>query len=204
MRIFFIIGLFLVGCITSYENGKFEGKLVYQISSVTHHTLDSVNFQTIYAKDSLVRIENYSPIGKQVFIKHIPKNRAYLLIEVQGEKFAIKSIPQSDSSSNEYQVKQKLGKKNILGLPSKKLEVFYPEIDSSLIVIFTPEISSTYNEAISYCPGLPIEYYLVVNQQLLKYQLIEFSKEEIDLDYFGIPSDYQIVTLDEFIDSFQK
>lgn len=201
----FSIALIIIGCGTKVQE-RFEGKMVYKITSdrAEQYNEDSLGYQVIYAKDSMLRIENFTQLGKQVYIKHITKNRAYILMEFEGEKVALKSIPEPPANAGKYEFKKKRGKETIAGRIARKMEVKIPNVDSLFVMYYFDDISHDYSEAVPGLPGLPVKYTLIVNDELSDFELIQFEQKEISIDYFGIPSDYKIMTMDEFIEGFQN
>lgn len=185
---------------------RFEGKMVYKISSqrIDKMGSDSSGYQIIYAKDSMLRIENFTQLGKQVYIKHITKNRAYILMEFDGKKVALKSIPEPPVNTGKYEFKKKREKTAIAGRTARKMQVKIPNVDSLFYMYYFEDISHDYSEAIPGLPGLPVKYTLIANDELSDFELILFEPKEISIDYFGIPSDYEMMTMDEFIERFQN
>ncbi len=197
--------LILFACGTKVQE-RFEGKMVYKITSerTEHSQDDSLGYQVIYAKDSMLRIENFTQLGKQVYIKHITKNRAFILMEFEGEKVALKSIPEPPANEGKYEFSKRKGKEIIAGRSARKMEVKIPNIDSLFIMYYFGDISHDYSEAIPGLPGLPVKFTLITNGELADFELIYFEKKAIGIDYFGIPSDYKIMTMDEFMQRFQN
>ena len=152
----------------------------------------------------MLRIENFTQLGKQVYIKHITKNRAYILMEFNGEKIALKSIPEPPANAGKYEFKKKRGKQDIAGKSARKMQVKIPNVDSLFIMYYYDDISHDYSEAIPGLPGLPVKYTLIVNDELADFELIKFEQKEISIDFFGIPSDYKVMTMDEFVEGFQN
>jgi len=185
---------------------RFEGKMVYKITSqnTDQFSQDSLGYQIVYTKDSLLRIENFTQIGKQVYIKHIAKNRAYILMEFNGEKVALKSIPEEPVNAGKYEFKKKMGKEVIAGKSARKMQVKIPNIDSLFIMYYFDDISHDYSEAVPGLPGLPVKYTLLVNDELADFELIQLEPRQVSIDFFGIPAGYKIMTMDEFIEGFQN
>jgi len=197
----FIISI-LIACTTPRQNIKnFEGKLVYSVSSPLHNpaATDSINYQIVYAKDSMLRIDSYTPIGKQIFIKHIPKNKAYILMDIGVKKVAIQTVPDT-LENNRYQFKNMLGKDKIAGRKAKKIKVTDTQHDTTIVMNYFSEIPEKYSTAIDGMPGLPAKYALFANGVWISYRLTKIEERTIDIDLFGIPSDHEIITLDEFIE----
>jgi len=199
--------LILFGCsLPQAISDDFEGKLVYSIDSPanTPNSEDSINYQVVYAKDSMLRIDNFTPIGKQIYIKHIPKNRAYILMDLGMKKVAIQTIPDTLKESGKYLFKYKSGSETYAGIKAYNIEVTDTEQDMTMIMNYNPDISPKYSTALKGIPGLPIKYSLHSNAMWLTYQLVSIEKRPLSIDLFGIPSDHEIITLDEFIELIQE
>ena len=208
----------LIGCIcilffvsscatTKSKNKSFEGKLVYElfIGEEAKQPLDSAKFQIIYAKDSLVRTENFTPLGKQVFIKHIPKNKAYTLIDMFGDKYAIQSVPDSlDKLNEKYNFDYKSGKKNIAGRKANRVLVKIIDQPEPIEMYYIKDISHDYSSAIPGLNGLPAEYTIFVKGEKLQYKLVAVEEKIIPLDTFGIPSDYIKISVTDFMDLIKE
>jgi hypothetical protein len=199
----YIVLLFIfIACSTpkpSIEN--FEGKLVYTISSDLNNPdiTDSINYQVIYAKDSMLRIDNFTPIGKQVYIKHIPKNKAYILMDIGMKKVAIQTIADTLENDNRYLFKKAFGKDKFAGRKAKNIHVTDTMYDTTMTMNYLEEIPAKYSTAIDGMPGLPVNYSINSSGMWINYQLKTIEERAIDIDIFGIPSEYEIITLDEFI-----
>lgn len=205
--LFFGITLILLSCsLQQTVSEHFEGKLIYSIESPGNipNEKDSINYQVVYAKDSMLRIDSYTPIGKQIYIKHIPKNRAYILMDLGMQKVAIQTIPDTLEDSNRYVFEKKSGKKNFAGIKAKNIKVTDTHIDTTIIMNYAPEISSKYSTALKGIPGLPVKYSIYSNDMWISYRLITFEERPLNIDLFGIPSDHKIITLDEFIELLQE
>lgn len=200
---FLVIISFLISCSTHETEGKssFEGRLIYKISSNLKEfdPTDSTGYQIVYAKDSLVKTDNFTRFGKQSYLKHILKNRAYTLINFQGNKLAIQSIPDSTKVDPEkYTFFEREEKKDIAGLEAKLTEVKIKGINEPFEMWYSTEISHDYSEAIPGLKGLPLVYTLVIGEEELTYTLINVERKEMDRDHFGLPSDYEVITTEAF------
>ncbi len=181
---------------------SFEGKLTYSVSSPTSNPdlSDSINYQIVYAKDSMLRIDNFTPIGKQIYIKHIPKNKAYILMDIGVKKVAIQTIADTLENNSRYHFKQIRGKEKFAGRKAKNISVTDTALDTTIIMNYLEEIPSKYSTAIEGMPGLPVHYSFYSNGAWITYRLIAIEEGVLNIDLFGIPSDYEIITLDEFIE----
>lgn len=203
--LFFGVLFSLWNCgVKKIEPQQFEGKFVYQLSGrmIDANAADSSNFQVVYAKDSLVRVENFTKLGKQIYIKHIPRNRAYILMDLGGKKVAVQTIPEPSPNDGKYVFNSKRKRKKIAGRKAQRVDVTLPTYDTIIPMYYLPEISPSYTEAIPGIAGLPALYTIFSNDEFVDYKLIYFEEKPIHKDYFGIPSDHEIMSLEEFIEHF--
>lgn len=204
---FIIISLLIISCgLPKPHNEDFQGKLVYKISSPLNNlnSNDSSNYQTVYMMDSMLRIDSRTPMGKQQYIKHIPKNRAYILMNLGAKKVAIQTIPDTLENDSKYIFKSKSGSDEIAGVKTKRVKVTDTEQDTTFIVNYLPEVSSKYSNALEGIPGLPVRYSIFSYGTWITYEMVLFEERKVDRDRFGIPSDHEIITLDEFMDMMQE
>ena len=207
MKHFLLLLLLLSFGSYAQQYKPFRGKLIYRVDftdSVSKKTAPT-SFMTVYTNDTLVRIETQSErMGKQVTIRHWVLNTYYILLEVNGQKFAIQHQADADTSASKYSFDKKCGSKRFAGKKGKKMAVSAPNFGDPLTMYYFKDISPKYVEAIKGIPGLPAEYYIQTEDGMFSYKLIEFSEENIDRDLFGIPSDYQKVTFDEFMSKMMQ
>jgi hypothetical protein len=206
----FSLGLFLLINLfhfSLYSQEKFYGKLTYLLTPTDTATLNLVGIDTmyVYTNDTVVRIESNTVLGKQVLIRHLEKKKSYLLLNVQGEKYAIQAGTEQkpgtlDSLNIEY---KRRGKKIISGLKCKKAIVTRQDLGTPRTVFyskkFRPDLLEVYNQL----KGLPTLYYLQHNEGVFKYELINIDYQPVSRDYFGIPSDYRITSFDALMEKLK-
>jgi hypothetical protein len=108
----------------------FSGELLFKAQRVI--PMDSMQeHMLIYAKDSLLKVINFSStLGKQELIKHLTKEKSYLLLETTKGKYAIRTnYTKYQDTTLSYSFKKKLGSKRIAGMKAKKLSVTFTDID---------------------------------------------------------------------------
>ncbi|SFT51713.1 hypothetical protein SAMN05216474_1026 [Lishizhenia tianjinensis] len=198
-----LVASVMLSCSGKKENtsNRFEGRLVYKITSNLREfdPADSMSYQIIYAKDSLVKTDNFTRLGKQSYLKHILKNRAYTLMNFQGNKLALQSIPDSTKvEADKYTFFDRDESKEIAGLKANLVEVKIKGQKEPYEMWYTSEISHDYSEAIPGMKGLPVVFTLVIGEEELTYTLIEAERKTMDRDHFGLPSDYKVITTQEF------
>jgi hypothetical protein len=202
--------LFLLVFSSSYSQFKkpFVGTLVYEVTNLDRPE-DTPLEMIVFSLDSLVRIETPSPVfGAQIFIKHIPRKKSYLLISLsETDHYAIKDdFKNSDSSKIQvkYIWKRKWGKKTIGGLNAKKVKLTLLKSNQSFDCYYSKEFAAKYQDAYQDFPGIPLEYYVETEDGIIKYILKKHNKIAPNYDLFGIPSNYNRVTFDEFVDLLNK
>lgn len=199
-QLFFLICL-LCSFITSAQK-PFSGKLVYTITIADTSLLNMFppSTMTIYTNDTILRIETHTDqLGKQTLIHHIQKNKGYLLIETADVKYAIQ-IPEKETATvQKYTFKKAKGKATICGLACKKLAVSVVNYPQSLEFTYHKGISAKYLPGFEHFPGLLTNYYALTTDGLYHHQLVEMSTAPITKDLFGIPSNYQKISMSDFV-----
>jgi hypothetical protein len=203
----FICSFLTLPCI-GQKAKPFCGKLTYTINiadtSLSKYFPEKKMF--IHTNDSLLRIENHTEeFGMQILIKHMIKNKSYLLLSLDKGNFAIQTNHDAQNiDSSLYTISRKMGKKKICGLKAKKLMVNHPSFENQTEFYYLPKYAPKYLNAYYEFPGLPVLYYLNSEYGLLKYELIDIQDEIPNYDLFGIPSDYKKITFDEFVQEMIK
>lgn len=199
-----ILFLFISSISFSQKQTPFTGRLVYSVATTdsTMMQLFEERKMTVYTNDTLVRIENFTDqLGQQVAIRHLTLNKSYLLLNTAKGKFAIQTKFAQDSiKPSKYSYVKKFGKKEIAGKKAKKLIVTNKDFKEPMTFYYFKKIPSKYLDGFESFPGLLAEYYIPSEDGILKYTLQSIESDPTNLDLYGIPSDYQKVTMTEFID----
>lgn len=203
----FLKFLFFLGIIFHFQyahsqkkQNAFSGEMLFQINSIA--PADSMQEKMlIYAKDSLLKIINFSTsMGKQELIKHLRLEKSYLLINTTKGDFAIKTdYAKHVDTSLQISYKKSFGRKKICDKKANKLKVNFKGIDKTFMFYYFKDIPAKYSSAYRFLPGLPVEYYVPTDAGLLKYSLYSFKNEDIPIQLFMIPENYKKVTLEEFL-----
>lgn len=201
----FLISIFILLPLQAQEYNAFEGKLTYTVNLISN--LDSIErFQfntSIYTNDTLVRVESFSPqVGAQVLIKHLQLQKYYLLLELNGKKYAIQQHIDSEKEENKkskYTFRKKRGKKKIAGQKAKRVFVVNENFPRELEMWYLPTISPKYLDALPGISGLPVDYYIASEEGLYHYVLDKIEFEAVNKAVFGIPSDFKKVSFEEFM-----
>lgn len=210
MRIFSVLQLLILLSISSitYGQDSFTGMLEYKISirDTAMRSFVPDNRMIVYTNDTITRIENFtSRLGKQVVIHHMVLNKSYMLLDTPVGKFAIQTDHNKKDSigtDKGYTLDKKCGKEKILGYKAKKMIVKYDDMEEDLQFLYLKQYSNKYLNNFEDSPGLLVKYSLPTEDGTLDYELIRISEYAPDRDLFGIPSDYERVSFDEFLKRF--
>lgn len=204
-----ILILFVLICALSTisfgQNKKpFIGMLEYKVTirDTSLRSLVPDNSMMLYSNDTISRMENHThQLGKQVVLRHMELNKSYILIDSPIGKFAIKMV-NSDTTNyvSKYTFKKKMWKRKVLGLKAKRLEVNHPAFDEPIEFLYLKKFDNKYLNNFDEAPGLLVRYSVVTPDGVMDYELVRFSEYSPNRDLFGVPSDYQKVTIDEFMD----
>jgi len=129
-------------------------------------------------------------------------DKGYILIQTPIGNYAIKQMPVPDSlkASKNYTFKKKCFKKKILGMKANRYAVSHTAFNGTIEFLYLKKYSNKYLNNFPEIPGLLVKYSIVTPDAVLDYELVEFKQYTPSRDLFGIPSDFQKVTMDEFID----
>lgn len=163
----------------------------------------------VFTNDTVVRVESETnALGNQVFIRHMELNKAYLLLQLDGNKFAIQTDlaenrNKADSSAPAYTFRKKLfGGKRVAGIKAKRYYILDNGQKEGYYCWFAKKIPNRYLEVYQDIPGLAVDYYLPSQDGLIHYELESFEEGAVNRDLFGVPSDYKRVTFDEFVRNY--
>ncbi len=214
--LFFV--LFLTLSITSYGQSKrtktFVGMLEYKISVRDSSLKELVpdNRMIVYTNDTITRVENFTDnLGQQIAIKHMLMEKSYLLLNTDFGQFAIqmdeseaqKSEQANDTtvtSADKYVYKKKCGRKRLLGRKMNRVMVSHPDFDEPIEFLYLKGYSTEIVDAYPKINGIPTKYSVITPDAIFDYELIKISEYTPDRDLFGIPSDYERISFDGFMD----
>jgi hypothetical protein len=203
--VFLFIFLWSVTIIAQKKHLPFSGELLFKAQRII--PMDSVQeHMLIYAKDSLLNVVNFSSnMGKQELIKHLSKEKSYLLLETTKGKYAIRTnYTKHQDSTLSYSFKKKLGSKRIAGMKAKKLSVTFKDIDKKFSFYYLKNIPAMYGSAYTNFPGLVVEYYIPTDEGMFQYTLTEFKRIDPPLTLFMVPTGYKLVSIEEFMEELSK
>ena len=163
----------------------------------------------VRTNDTIVRVETDSEMfGTQVYLRNMPLNKAYLLLNMGVKGYAIQTDLNKNAPKKEkqYTIKKVKGKKTVAGIKCQKYHVTdvqdSVEIGEGYDCYFAKKISNKYLEIYREVPGLALDYYIPTSEGLVHYELQSFSREIVNRDLFGVPSDYEKISFEQFMNMF--
>ena len=140
-------------------------------------------------------------------MKHLEKKKSYLLLELMDQKFAIQT--NSDTAivkkNPSLKIKYKLfGGKVMHGLKVKTAVVTRDDLGEPRKILYTKQIRPDLLDVYDGIKGLPVDYYVANPDGVLHYRLVSCTPYKVDRQIFGIPSDYQITTFDNFLKTIRQ
>ena len=160
----------------------------------------------IRTNDTIVRVETETEMfGNQVYLRNIPLNKAYLLLNMGNKGYAIQTDlnkkPEAEKEA-QYTITKVKGKKKIAGYKCQKYHVVDKGQVEGYDCYFAKKLSNKYLEVYHEVPGMALDYYIPTSEGLIHYELMSFKKEVVDRNLFGVPSDYERITFDQFMNMF--
>lgn len=204
-----MVFLFVLGTIhTLQAQQPFVGKLTYRVEAVDTNVRSIIPADTfqVYTNDTLVRMESRTSLGQQVSIRHLVLNKSYILLYFKGEKLAIQTHDDSSSMAIDTSLHLKyIGWKRKSFGPYKahRALVKRPDLGEAKMIYYIPGIRPDLLNVYEGIKGLPVIYYLQHQEGIFKYELIDIDTTLPEKDRFGIPSDFEKITLNEFMNRFQ-
>lgn len=194
---------------TSFGQDKkpFQGLLVYKVTcdDTSMQELYPVTHMVVYTNDTIVRMENQTAsFGEQVTIRHTQLNKSYQLMTTKFGKYAIQTKIDDNGDSlkvnDRYLFTNSKKKKKFLGKKAKGVNVSSKFYKEDKTFYYLPDYDNKYVNTFPEIDGLLIEYYVVTFDVILKYELIRMVEYPPNRDFFGVPDDYERISLDAFMD----
>ena len=209
MKILFLICV--IALTTSFANSQnsFMGKIVFSVEMLDTNIQKIIDKREmiVYTNDTLSRIKvQNDALGEQVTIKHLELDKSYLMMTMVGKKLAIQTDGSEDSTLAEpYEFKYKLfGRRKVNGFVLKKAIVFREDLEEKRKIWYfkdiRPEILGMYDGI----KGLPADFYLGTVDGIVHYKIESIEKQAVSADMFGIPSDYEKIKLNDFMDHVRR
>ncbi|MGV3609497.1 MAG: hypothetical protein ACO1N0_01015 [Fluviicola sp.] len=206
MKFICVISIIFITAFSAFSQRPFSGLLKYKATVMapdTNKVWKSWNV-TLYTNDTVVRVETETEqFGVQVYIRNMTLNKAYLLLELDGNKYAIHTdlSKKKDSIQKGYTVTKKMGSKKIAGMKGKRYLV-KDENTEGYYCYFSKKLGNKYLQVYPEVSGLALDYYIPSQDGLIHYELVEKKEESVNRDLFGIPSDYKRISFEEFMKIF--
>jgi hypothetical protein len=206
MRLLAILSLLFLLAFSCENNNKverFEGLLIYETNDpmLNHVPVDSGKFIKHYVKGDSIRVESFTAMGKQIHIKDLSNQSAYLIFVFAGKKVALYQDLSLDTIQRGFQWAAGKDAKNIAEQKSKNGFISGAFLSQPLQVYYSPrypsKIIDIYDGII---PGLPTEYTLLVQQMPVLYRLVKLEEKIISDDLFKVPADCLVLTMEEFME----
>lgn len=204
-QLFFSL-IIAASCFTSHSLGqqKFSGEIVYHVQMIDTNVQKIIDDREmrVSTNDTLSRIvTQIDALGEQVTIKHFVFQKSYLLINMLDKKLAIQTDYSDDSSKvDPYEINYRFfGRKKVNGFVLKKASVYRKDLIEPRTIWYFKDIRPDLLDIYPGIKGLPAEFYLGTVDGLVHYSVKSAVSKPIDKDVFGIPSDYEKITLSDFM-----
>ena len=203
----------------SFTGTEFEGKVNFEISMDGSKmppeamTMFEGSELTIYIKAGKSRSEVKMGPSNYTTISDSKTNVSYMLMEMMGKKYKIKSEPAKTDKASEATVKYLDDTKDIAGYKCKKAEVSFKDNASekqTTIIWYTEEISNqmghdSRSAQFKDIKGMLLEYEMNAERGMkMKMTAKKVSKEPVPDSKFEIPADYKETTIEEMQKEMMK
>jgi hypothetical protein len=185
---------------------KFQGILQYEIEYDLPEAMEMQRAMlatktTTYIGKGFTRIEQNSTLGNQISIYLIKDKQTISLIDLMGQKIAIKQKPDTDSPN--LKVEEKDETKEIGGFNCKRAIVYLPakngQEEVAVDLYYTTTIDASHNSQFPGIKGYPTHYQITTQGMTITYTLKNYSQEKIDPNLSKIPKGYEEMTIEEFM-----
>ncbi len=99
-----------------------------------------------------------------------------------------------------FTLQKKMSKRSIVNRKANRMLVSHPEFKEPIEFLYFKNISNKYSTFYTEMPGLPVRFSVPTADGTIDYELIKMSEYSPNHDLFGVPSDYKLVTFDEFLE----
>ncbi len=201
---FLLLILMISGFQSSASAQSFSGKIIYKISFADSlgAAIEGMDSQKSaeYVTDSVLRVDQNSRLGTQTTLINFKDSTYHILMDVQDIKIAISMPPDVlyTTDSLKPSIKYKCKSKKIAGIKCKLALVTYPD-NETIPVYYAKTISGKLNQKFAGLKGYPMEYTLKHDGLTEHYQALEIDESVVSKEHLSIPSDYRIMTVEEFM-----
>jgi len=193
------------------KSSAFEGSISYNIEYLTE--LDAATKAQApseiiqFYKGNKVRIEQITPMGKVVVIADSDSKEQIVLLDLMGQKMALKTSKEETLEAMSDMTKPTINEtsetKKIAGYTCKKIEVVFESSTETFWTTEEIEVNDpNWNQPWSNIKGLLMEYSQTQNDITSKIVAKEVKKSKVKDNMFAIPSDYQVMSMQEFRSMF--
>lgn len=207
--VFLLVTIFSANSFAQKKGKPFKGIITYSISYEAEDLDPSQKAQLpsemkMYIKDGIIKQESLSGMGKQSSVADYNKKTQMILIDMMGNKVAIKvskeDVEKGLKEGPKTTIEASTETKEIAGMKCKKVEVtddkentfdFYYTED---INVEEPNWATPYKEI----KGILLEYSTALNEEITAiYKAKSITKGKVKKGDFIIPSGYKELTPDE-------
>lgn len=201
--------LFLLFSFHSFGQKPFSGIIKYKVSMIDTNIRQLIDDREmlVYTNDTLSRMEIMNDaLGQQVSIKHMGLNKSYLLLNFLGKKIAIQTNQSKDSTKYEpYEIKYNFfGRKKVNGQILKKATIYREDLKEKKVIWYFRDIRPDVLDIYPGIKGLPADYYIGTVDGIVHYSIISVEETPLEKDLFGIPSDFEKITMQQFLDKVSQ
>ncbi len=201
-------------------DGKpFEGEITYNISYPESNLDASIlamfpKAMTIYIKGNFSKTVLNTEMGKTISIFNSKEKYSVTLIDIMGQKYAIRSstddIKEKIEKSPQTQIEYLDETKEIAGYTCKKAIITVKDeligTESKLSVYYSDEFSHNNinkdNPIFHGIEGIMLEYEMDAQGTIMKFTATSVNKKKISRKEFDVPKDYEVTTEEELKSKF--
>jgi GLPGLI family protein len=204
-----LLAIFALFSLQTFAQG-FEGVIIYKITVTGADVSDDIKAMlpqsaTLIIKGDKSRMEMSMGMGKTVGIADADSKTAITLMDMMGQKFAIKmnndDIIKEMGNTTNISVEMTNETKKILGYTCKKAIITRKDDSTKLTAYFTDELGTRDinfdNPLFSKINGVMLEYEMPNQMFTMHYQAVSVEKKNVDDSEFKIPDGYKVKTKKE-------
>ena len=214
MKNIILIFSFVLITIHSFTQ-DFTGKIIYEMDYELPELMEPqramlpTEMTTYIGKEHSKVVQN-TMLGEQVTIVNFKTSITTSMMDMMGQKIAIEIKPEDASPDNKPSIEYTEETKTIAGYACKKAIYTINSAAGmkkgtgedtepiSMEVYYTPEISAQSNQQFKELKGLPLEYSVSTQGMVMNIKAKSIKNEKCPKSLFDIPSDYKIMSLEEF------
>jgi hypothetical protein len=207
MRTLFLLLITVFFSLSTIQcQSKFQGVLYYDIEYDLPEAMEMqrsmlATKMTTYIGKGFTRIEQNSTLGNQVSIYLLKDKQTISLIDLMGQKIAIKQKPETDTP--DLKVEEKEDTKEIGGFQCKKAIAYLPaknnQEEVAIEIYYTTAIDAAHNSQFPGIKGYPTQYQITTQGMTITYTLKNYTQEKVDPNLSKIPKGYEEMTIEEFM-----